>query len=349
VAVLFMVIAGTVGFLLFSRSSLSVPWLAPWLLTCLLTGLGLVVSPLIAVLEGCDQMGVVNRYRFQQVATSHPLVWSGILAGAQLWVVVISVSVMLFWDIWLTLRTYRAFWRSLWHAERVGTVHWKKEVWPLQWRAALRAPFLYLSHQLFTPVMFYYHGAAAAGAMGMTWSVLSILQQAAIVWPQSRAPRFGALIARGERIELDRLFLRVTVISTLVLLSALGLFSAAVAAVYVIDHPLTHHVSRRVLPPETTLVFSVALLLRHIPHCMNIYMQSHKKMPFLWISVFSDSLVAAAVWGAGSRGGPLAAGLALLAVTALARLPGNWAVWHHYRKTWNEQAASAAQPGVRKS
>jgi hypothetical protein len=338
VSFLFVIVAGLVGFLFFSQRAVAVPWLAPWLLTCLLTGLSLAISPWIAVLEGCGQMKVVNRFRLQQAACGHLLVWSAILIGLQIWVVVVAAAVRLAWEIWLIRGRYYQFWLSLVELDERDAIGWRTEIWPLQWRAAVQAPFLFLAHQLFTPIMFHYHGAAVAGAMGMTWAILQVLQQGAVAWPQSHAPRFGTLIARGQRVALDRLFYRVVAISAFLLLVGIGLFSGMVATLHQLRHPIAEHLAQRLLPPAATVVFSLAVLLGYLAQCLNIYLRAHRKAPLFWLSIFSNSLIAVSVWVAGASGGPLAAGCALLAVTALIRLPGSFLIWRHCRRTWYESS-----------
>jgi len=338
VSLLFILVAGLIGSLFFSQQAVAVPWLVPWLLTCLLTGFSLAISPWIAILEGCGQMYVVNRFRLLQAATGHLLVWAAILAGLQIWVVVIAAAFRLIWELWLIRGRYRPFWKSLSDFGERNSIHWRGEIWPLQWRAAVQAPFLFLAHQLFTPIMFHYHGAVVAGAMGMTWTILQVLQQGALSWPQSHAPRLGVLIARGEREALDRLFYRVVAISALALLAGAGTVSAAVAMLYQLEHPIAVHLTQRLLPPAATLVFALSLWLGYLAQCLGIYVRAHRQAPFFWLSIISNSLIAASAWFFGSTGGPLAAGCALLAVTALIRLPGSFLIWRHFRRVWVESA-----------
>lgn len=336
VASIFTVVVLVVGTVFFSQRPAVVPWFAPWFCSCLLCGLSLAISPSIAVLEGCNQMAIVNWYRLIQFVVGSLCVWAFMLMGFGLWVVAVGFAVRLGSEVQLVYGRFNGFWRSLRKSRGDDTVNWRTEIWPLQWRAATQAPAHYLAFQMFTPLMFHYHGPVVAGTMGMTWTVLNVIQQGALVWVQSRAPQFGMLIAQRNPRELKRLFMRVALISAGVLMTGITVFLVALYSLNVIDHPITLHLSQRLLTPSTAALFAAGVFFGHIPQCLNIYLKAHKQAPLFWLFFIANLITAAAVFLCGSRWGPVGAGLAMLAVTLLIRLPGSLVISRRFQRRFRQ-------------
>lgn len=343
-ASLFTVCVLLIGVAFFQQRPVDVSWTLPWMLSCALCGLSLSLTPAIATLEGCDQMASVNRFRFFQFVGGSIGVWVGILLGLGLWVVPLGFAIRLAIESYLVLRVYGRFSKSLINTKITHRIEWRKEIWPLQWRAAVQAPAQYLGFQTVTPILFHYHGATAAGVMGLTWTVMNVLQQGAFVWMQSRAPRFGVLIAQRNRQELRRLFLRVTMISSGVLLASMTAFLAALVVANQADHWIAERLAARLLDPTTATVFALAVLVGHIPQCLNIYVRSHRQAPLFGLFLFANLVTAAGVWAGGSRWGAIGAGVAMLSVAVLIRLPGSLLVLREFRRRYTAEEHPAQHP-----
>ena len=327
-AVLFVVVAGGAGLAMFSAWEEGVGWVAPWVSVMLMAGIGLVLSPYISVLEGCDQMATVNQYRLGQALTGSIAVWTAIVLGAELWVVLVALAMQVFWEL-LLLARFRPFWASL--PNQGAAFPWRTEVWPLQWRLAVQSIFRYFAFGLFAMVTLAYHGPEAAGPVGMTWMVLMGLQQAAFSWVRTRAPVFGALVTRKDYARLDRLFCRLTTVSMAVLLLALAAFCVAIWLINHWDHPW----GGRLLPPLPTLTFSVAIWVAHFPQCLGVYLRAHKRDPLLRLTVVANSMIGLLVWQVGGHVGIQAAAWCFLAVLTLITLPGTTWIWLRCRAEWH--------------
>ena len=332
-AVLFVVIAGSAGLAIFSQKAENVNWLAPWVSLMLLAGIGLVLSPYISLLEGCDQMATVNRFRLGQAVTGSFVVWSAMLLGAELWIAFVALGMQIAWES-LLLARFRAFWQSL--PAGGAVLPWRKEVWPLQWRLAVQSIFRYFAFGLFSTVTLIYDTTSVqAGRVGMTWMVLIALQQAAFAWVRTRTPTFGALVTRKQYKRLDRLFFRVTAVSTAVLLVALAAFCGAIWLINHWDHEWGRELSGRLLPTIPTITFSVAILVAHFPQCLGVYLRAHKRDPLLWLTVVANSIIGILVWQVGSRFGILPAAICFLTVLTLVTLPGTTWIWLRCRTEWH--------------
>jgi hypothetical protein len=316
-------------------------WMLPWLALVGLTGLLLWTLPFVAILEGCNQVITVNKYRFTQAVAGNLAVWACIAAGAGLWAAVASAAVKLAWEVYLLRVRYRAFFRPFFAAARDEQVCWRTEIWPLQWTLAVQGVLQYFAFFLFTPITLQYHGAAAAGQMGMTWSVLTALQAGAFAWVHTRTPLFGMLISRRDYRELDRVFKRVSIISGCILTLAGLSFCAVVVLLNQASHPLAAKLASRFLPPLPTIVFTTAVVLYYIPQCMAPYLLAHKRNPMLLAAIVGNSLIGAAVCVFGAKFGPLGAGLGLLAVVAAFVVPVLSAIWWRCRRQWHRDGDDA--------
>ncbi len=331
-ALLFIVVVSTAGALFFSlRPAGDVAWFYPWLLLVLLTGALLGTLPLIALLEGCNQVATVNRFRLVQAVVANLAVWTAICLGAGLWAAVVAAAARWAVDLYLVLVRYHHFFRQLRERPTGPRIGWRTELWPMQWRIGLGGVFSYFEFSLYTPVLFHYHGPSVAGQMGMSWTLLIAVQAAALAWVQTRAPRFGVLISQRDFPQLDRLFLRLTAISLLALAAVCLAAWSLLLAMHAADLRLPH----RLLPPLPLGLFFLALVLNHIPRCQEIYLRAHKREPTLPINVVSCALTGLLVWRLGAAFGAVGAASGYLAVVALISLPAKTLLWRACRRKWH--------------
>jgi len=348
VAILFILVCGVAGGLFLDQPqgistrsaglTAELPrsaWLPPWI--CLVTlNAGLLWAwAWTAMLEGCQQMAVVNRVRLLQFVCGSLIVWGGMAAGFGLWVTVASVAVRLAWDLWLIAVRYRNFWRSLAWSPEEHAISWRHEIWPLQWKVALAGIAGFVAYSLFTPVMYRSHGAVVAGQMGMTWTILTALESAAFAWVYARAPLFGVLIARRDWRELDRVFLRLLAISwSLYLLGIVGV-TLGVAVLNAAPWDLARKLASRLLPLAPTAILAVAFLLAHGPRCQTVYIRAHKQDPLLIAGIIVHGLIGLLVVVLGHHFGPLGAAWGLLFVVAGLYVPWWTAIWFRCRHLWH--------------
>ena len=335
VSALFVVAVGAAGIVFFYGSPLPMSdWLWPWCALVALTGVSLWALPFHALLEGCNQVAEVNRFRLMQALTGTAVVWMCIPLGAQLWTCVAIAIVKLVWEVALLWGRYGRFFQQFLNPPSGATIPWKTDLWPLQWRLAIQGFFNYFAFWIFTPAMFRY-SPAVGGQMGMSWTVLAAIQAAALAWVQTRVPKFGALIAEDKFDELDSLYRRLTFLS-------LGIVAAGGAAfwsfVYLL-HAVRQPLAERVLPLDSLGIFTLAIILYHVPHCQAFYIRAHKREMLLFAGVFASIAIGSLVWLLGSNYGPLGAAYGYLAVVSLFVLPYQTFIWRRCQKE-----RSAPQP-----
>jgi len=202
----------------------------------------------------------------------------------------------------------------------------------LQWRLAVGATLGYFAFFLFTPVMYSFHGQAVAGRMFATWTVVTAIQAAALAWVQTRAPLFGMLVSRGDRKELDRVFLRVGGLAVAAFVIAAVAFWGLIWCLNVAESKA----AGRLLEPGPTAIFLAAALVQIGVSSLAFYVRAHKREPFLWVGIASNLAVGFGVWQLGARYGPSGAGIALLAANVVITLPTHIIIWRRCRRDYGD-------------
>ncbi len=330
---IFVVAVATIGYVFFSQTSHpGIQWQAPWLVLVVLTGLSLWVLPFNSLLEGCNQVAVINQFRLNQAILGNLVLWLTIISDGGLWVPVVLAGVRLFYDLYLLLVKYRRFFQPFFHLPTGAGVHWRTEIWPMQWRLALMGMVNYFAYSLFTPVMFQYHGAAVAGRMGMTWQIVNVVQGIALAWVYPKVPRFGMLIANRDYAALDRFWLRVSLVSMFVVSGGSAIVWLLVYILNVLQVPQ----AQRLLGPLPTCLFLLATILMQIILCQAAYLRAHKQEPLVVSGVVSSLTIGLLVWGLGSRFGATGAAAAYLLVCTVITVPWDTIIWFRCRSAWHK-------------
>ena len=322
---------GTVGFLFFSQTPESaVHWQTQWWTLVLLTALLLWVLPFNSLLEGCNQVATINRFRFSEAILSTAALWAALALGAGLWAAVVAAAVKLLRDLYLILVQYRHFFAPFFTPPTGARMNWRAEILPMQWRLALSGVTSYFAFSLFNPVMFHYHGPVVAGQMGMTLMMVMAVQGMALAWIYPKVPRFGILIEQRDYAALDRFWLRTSLVSLAV--AAIG--AAAVWLLVYGLHAWQVSLAERLLPPLPTGLFLLAMILMQISQCETAYLRAHRQEPIDVLGVTSSLAIGLLVWLGGSRFGPLGAATGYLLVMSAALI---WEslIWYRCRARWH--------------
>lgn len=282
-AILLFIGVGFAGELFFRHNSGEswVAWRGPWWCLCALSAINLLILPLSALLEGCDQVDWTSRARiFQNIGRSTILI-AGLSFGLGLYApAAATLSALLIYLI-----QFNAKWRELFHQVRTFPVEekisWIQEILPFQWRIAVSWASGFFIFSLFNPLLFAYAGKKVAGQFGMTWAILSAVSSLSQSFVNTRAPRFAALIARKEWAELRRLWK--TALFQAIGLSFLGtgVFLTLVQGLSYFNHPLRDRLSSL----NVIILFSIAGLINQAVFTIATVARAEKKEPFAGISV----------------------------------------------------------------
>jgi hypothetical protein len=231
--------------------------------------------------------------------------------------------------LWFSKRTF--FLRLFRVDADRGLLSWWTEVWPMQWKIALSWISGYFTFQLFTPVLFAFSGAAAAGQMGMSLSIASALTTVALAWIQTKAPQFGQLIARREFAELDRQFFRV-------MRQAAGIAAASGTAIWIgisTLHAWDSPWSQRFLGPAPMGLLMLACLFQVVIYGESVYLRAHKDEPLLACSIAIAVLTTLSTYVLGRACGAVGIAAGYLGVMATAGLTWATMVFVSKRRLWH--------------
>jgi hypothetical protein len=335
VALLMAIFVLPAGLYFFSRHEVvgfTVLWQGPWVALVLAASAYLPIIPILAAIEGSGQVAQINRLRLMQGVCASVLTWVAIFSGAGLYAASVTFIVnVAFGSGWIK-RTYPVLLNAIRlqkDSDGLSNFSWKREIWPMQWRIAVSWISGYFIFQLFTPILFYYHGPVVAGQMGMSLVIANMLNTVALVWLQANTPNMAQSVARGDWLALDSTFTKVFWQSVAV--SFLGSIAVITMLWILSAHPLIH----RLLPIMDMVYLLIAFFLSHVIGALAHYLRMHKREPFMLLSVLGAVFVALAMWYFGRFHGSTGMVVSLMVINLVYGLPSALWLWLHLRKTWH--------------
>lgn len=293
-AALLFVTLLVVGFIFFSRygNHDQVVWRFPWILLITGTAFNLLLAPVLAYLEGLGLVATVAKMRLYQQIVSLLIVWLGLLCGAKLYVLALSLlGGLLLILIYILNSNIKRILLNIWCVPVNERVDYRREIFPYQWKIALSWISGYFIFQLFNPVLFATEGATVAGQMGMTLVALNGIQSLSLSWMTTKVPLYSGLIAQKQYSRLDSIFKRTFRQSALMNISAL-LFM--LITIYLIRrfHIMVGglDLGNRFLGFLPMILMMVPLFINQLVSSWAIYLRCHKREPFLYNSIIGGVL-----------------------------------------------------------
>ena len=310
----------------------TVVWQVPWVLVCLMTGAALVLSPLMAFVEGGGRVAEGAGIRLAQAMSTSVTLWLGLALHLGLYAAPISAFAGLLVAVsWLMIRYRALFLDLLQRTSRRVAASWREEIWPFQWRIAVSTLSGYFIFYLFTPVLFAYQGSVEAGRMGMSLSVAGAASGVAIAWMNTKSPRFGVWVAQRQWQQLDAMFTRTLVQSSAVALSSSG---AAWVLVWVLNLA-SLPIATRILPPWPFGLLLLTGVVNNVVFCEALYLRAHKREPFLLLSLASGLLTGLSTWFFGRYFGATGMLLGYLSISTVVGLGAGTLVFISKRRAWH--------------
>lgn len=292
-ALFFFVGGGSAGVVFFLRqdAAMGMREIAIWLTLVLFTALNLALSPALAMLEGFGRVGDVAQVRLAQSVLGYSATWLALTLGAGLLAAPMLAGVgALCTGYWLARHDRLIAWlRRIQPAPNDARVHWRTDVFPLQWRIALSWASGYLILQLLVPMAFSHQGAVQAGQLGLTLTIFNSLLSIGLSWTNARLPVIAAHLARGERPAARAVLLAVMVRSTAI--TALG--SLAVLILVMVLPPFMRD---RFTNTSTLLCLSLATVVNCVIYGMATFARAHKEEPLLVQSIISAIIMVPTVY-----------------------------------------------------
>jgi O-antigen/teichoic acid export membrane protein len=271
------------GYFFFKKfnSNPDINWKIPWIIIVLSNSVAFMINPLMSFVQGLGMVKRIEKLRFLQQVSNTIILWFGLVMGAKLYSGAVSSVLSLSLIVVILINRYKPIIRPIWDSLKSDLVNYKEEIFPYQWKISVSWVSGYFIFQIFNPVLFATQGAEVAGKMGMTLAVLNGVLTLSTSWINTKVPLFSGMIAKKNYIELDKLFNKTFVQSTIVNVSGLTLFIGVingfkVFGLQIADRFLTH------IP---LICMAGSFLMSHIVGCLSVYLRCHKREPYLGLSI----------------------------------------------------------------
>lgn len=271
----------TVGFWYFNKFGKQYPdvnWQMPWILVSLGSGLNLLISPWMSVLQGMNKVKEMAKLALIKQLIILPITWVSLIIGAQLYIP--AINSLAGFIILFVLYSSTSFPKLLINAYKhkiIETISYRYEIFPLQWKIAISWISGYFIFQFFNPVVFAYNGAEVAGKLGMTLTILGAITAFVGSWTSTKVPTWSGFIAKKEYKNLDISFKKTMQQSTLICLLCVIAFVVFLLVINYFNSPL----SDRFLPIGLCAIIFTSIPFNNINNGCATYLRCHKKEPFL--------------------------------------------------------------------
>jgi O-antigen/teichoic acid export membrane protein len=315
------------GFWFFTQSPTNIvdfSWRLPWALAVLGVGVNLLLIPFYAVITGSGDVASINRREMMGGMAGSIIGWLVIACGGGLYAIpAVTTGTIIVGVVYLLknkpLLVKTAYSHAFGSLRSSNSISWWGEVWPMQWKIALSWVSGYFIFQLFTPVLFKFHGPVVAGQMGMTLSAVNAVQGVCLMWLSTRSPVFGKLIAVQNWQGLDDSFNQVLKQAMVV-----GIILSTIAFVIVMILQSYTTIGTRFLPVLQVAIFLVAVCGNIIISGWAIYMRAHKQEPMLFISIISAILIGSSTLFLGAKFSGIGISIGYCLITVLFCLPSTY-------------------------
>lgn len=327
--------AGLYFFVQSPANAVDFTWRLPWALAVIGVGCNLLLIPFYAVITGSGDVASINRREMLGGMAGSVVGWLVIACGGGLYAIpAVTTGTIIVGVVYLSRSkphlVKTAFSLAFGSEKPSHAISWWEEVWPMQWKIAISWVSGYFVFQLFTPVLFKYHGPVVAGQMGMTLSVVNAVQGICIMWIQTRSPEFGKLIALKNWQSLDASFnqiLKQTIVITVVL---------AIAAIMVVTGLQFYTaIGTRFLPVLQVMIFLVAVCCNVSIFGWAIYMRAHKQEPTLVLSIIGAILTGASTFFLGIKFSSMGMAVGYCLLTILFGIPSTYVLFKRFKEHYH--------------
>ena len=257
-------------------------WRLPWLIVSVFGGLNLLISPIMAILQGMHKVKEMAKLTFIQQIVVMLISWLSLILGAKLYLVAINLMMNFF--ILLLLYSFSGHLKLLYKLSKykvIEKINYWKEIFPYQWKIALSWASGYFIFQALNPIVFSFYGPIIAGQVGMTITILNGILALVISWTSTKIPQWSSFIAKKEFNELDNSVTYTIKKSTLV--AFLGITAATILIGGLQYFKLD--LGNRFLPVELALILLMTIPINNVINIYSAALRSFKKEPFLFVAL----------------------------------------------------------------
>ncbi len=279
------------GTFILMHSTGNITFLSAWIMYSFTGAFLLMVSLSGAILKGFNKVALVQKIVFIANFAGVISTWTALSSGFGLWALVTGSAANIILSIIMFFSSSNILWNQIIHSKARSHYNWFKETLPLQWRYAISWISGYLILQFMVPVTMYYAGAVLAGKLGLSLVIARGVQSMASSWGMTKLPQFNMLVARKNHQKLDILLKKVQKQSLIVFITG----AIVVLLILSFIFPLLGW-EQRILPVYEVAIILLAETALLIIYNWAFYLRSHKREPYMAISVINGITTGVGIW-----------------------------------------------------
>ena len=273
-----------VGYVIFAQKGPERFWLTPWIIYLVGSAMMFIINSAFAFFEGCHMLATVQKVRlYSSILYSGTLLlflWLNLGLYALAFAMIANAAL----NFLFAIRYFGKYIRILNSMKHTAVHLWRHEILQLLWKYAISWSSGYFFYQLFTPLMFHFHGPVAAGKVGLTMSLWTTIYNLSTVWIYVSIPKLNMHAAKRNWAEMDRSFSRNYMLSAGTYL--LGMAALAIGFFVISGRfAFIDGIIDRFLPIIPILFISAGWLLQILINSITVYLRAHKQEPLLHLSV----------------------------------------------------------------
>jgi hypothetical protein len=283
-----------IGFLLLGNSNTEVDWKLPWLLYNIGAFISFGNSIVLSFFEGCDSVKQIQGKRLKISIVSTGIIIFCLLFNYGLLALSIGLLVSSIYGAYILYRRYSKNIHDFYVLNSEYYYNWGPEIFVLLRRYIISWSSGYIIFQLFTPIMFHFHGAIEAGKLGMSIAIFTAIFSVSNIWTTSIIPKINISIAKSEFLSLNKIFNRHFTFTIITYL-----FGSLTFYFVYFTFRQEFEFFERLLGIKSLFLLNLGWFAQLIVHNLSIYLRSHKEEPLLLPSILSAGYVCCSTYLAG--------------------------------------------------
>ncbi|WP_183579115.1 hypothetical protein HDF18_24005 [Mucilaginibacter sp. X5P1] len=272
----------SVGFLMFRGKGGNVDWPFPWCVYVLSSGLSFTTQSVLSFFEGCSQIAAIEKNKFVSAIASTIATLTFLYFGFNLYSLALAAFIAAAINIGMLYFRFGKLIAQMVTESKGYIVNWKTDFLNLIWRYAISWSSGYFIFQIYTPLMFQFHGPVEAGKVGISIALATAVFSISNVWIYVANPKLNMFVSLKNWAAMDRLLLKSMILAVgtfavgaIIILSALYFYSDSLKFL---------HRFLGILPISILLA---AWIIQLIINSLAVYLRAHKQEPMVLLSVFS--------------------------------------------------------------
>lgn len=268
------------GYCLMSQKPASINWFYPWIIFIIGSGSSFFTNTILYFFEGCGKLGLGQRIRWYISIISTLILWTCLFARFSLYSLALASVLSSAIGAGLIWLNFKGLIKIFIQISRDYPYSWRSEFFPLLARYSVSWASGYLIFQIYTPLMFHFHGAVEAGKIGISISLWTAIFSISNVWVYASTPKMNMLVSKKEWKDLDLEFKRSLTLSLITYL--LGTISF-IGIIYLLSFKID--LITRFASPLALTMLGAGWFCQMIINTIAVYLRAHKEEPLVLLSV----------------------------------------------------------------